>query len=116
MDDQRFDALTRSLPAIRGRRDLLRLLAGGAVSGVATLLGRPGHDAAAHDATRECGKIEDRQRRQQCLKRAKQHNWKHTLVCTGGSPDARPPCGDNPACSCYAAIACNGGFCAVAGG
>ena len=71
MEHNQFDALTRALSSRRAA------LAGG-VGGLATLIGLPGaEEAAAHDATRACRRLNDRARRRACLRRARAHNRTH---------------------------------------
>jgi hypothetical protein len=71
LDADRFDALLRSLSATSSRRTALGLLAGSA-------LGRLGvEDAEAHNTRQKCKKIEDKDRRNRCEKKAKKHRRQH---------------------------------------
>lgn len=65
MDSDRFDILTRMLSS-------RRLTLTGLLGGLTALLAlRSGEDAAAHDPIPACRKIDNPERRRDCLRRAR---------------------------------------------
>ena len=122
MDGERFDAMTKTLAAGPTRRRLLLGLLGGAL-GLLGGLGR--EDADAHNPLRACKKIEDRQRRRRCLRRARQHNALHAAQadclgqadgndCGAGQECSGEVCATPPECgtgSCWGDPLCCSGKC-----
>lgn len=95
MDSDRFDNLTRALGS---RRTVLGGLLG---STAAALLGFavPGN-TAAHDPRPACRRLEDKQKRAACLRRARKHIARHRGQQPGGSPPGgQPPGGQPPGCT-----------------
>src|SRR5215212_10740275 len=92
MDGSRFDTLARTVAAAGSRRFALR----GLVAGVLTLVGgRQTQDAAAK-SVKQCKKIDDKKKRQKCLKKAKQQTIP-TSIPTGGTVVVPPPPTATPA-------------------
>ena len=76
MDPNRFDTLTRSLTAARSRRAAVGVAIGSALA----LLGVHPEQAQAHNPLNKCKKINDKQKRRACIKRAKKHNATHVIA------------------------------------
>jgi hypothetical protein len=74
MDALRIESMLRSLAAAPSRRHTLRLLAG-FLLGSPLAFGRP--DVAAHDKLKKCKKIDDKDKRQRCVKKGKKHRARH---------------------------------------
>src|SRR5215213_200728 len=97
MDGSRFDTLAKTLAASGSRRVALR----GLVAGVLTLVG--GHqtqDAVAAKSVKQCKKIDDKKKRQKCLKKARQQTIPTdipTAIPTGGTVVSPPPPAPTPA-------------------
>lgn len=108
MDGSRFDALTKSLTATGSRRGTLGAL-------LVTSLGLLGWNGAArvqaHDLIGKCKKIEDKDKRKKCLKRARKHKAQHTTRIAGCSTGL-PRCGGSccPAALANATVECGEGF------
>jgi hypothetical protein len=112
MDNSRFDALTRVLSTVGSRRGTI----GGLLAGVLGLLHGAEPDAAiAHNTLKKCKKIEDKDKKRQCVKKAKKHRAQHAApACTptcGGTV-----CGGDNGCggscgTCSAGAVCQGGQC-----
>jgi hypothetical protein len=80
MDGARFDTLTRTLIAAGFRRRAL----GGLLLGTLSLLSWwSGEDAEAHDALKKCKKIDNKAKKQKCIKKAKKHKASHNACLTG---------------------------------
>ena len=91
MDADRFDALSRALSTTPSRRGTLRLLAGSALAG---LLSRGVAETDAHNKLEKCRKIEDKDKRKRCRKKARRHNRQH-------ANEPSPPCvPEAPATTC----------------
>jgi hypothetical protein len=109
MDDFHFDALARSLVTAGSRRRALGGLLAGALGLVRGLDVREG---AAHNALKRCKKIDNKAKKQKCVKKAKKHNRTH-LSCTP-SCDGKS-CGDNGCggvCgACASTHTCDNGRC-----
>ena len=103
MDGEQFDATTKTLAAVPTRRRLLVGLLGGAL-GLRGLLDP--EDAAASHARKRCSKIEDRQRRRRCLRRAVCRGHPDGTDCGGGKQCSGGVCATPPNCS---NTGCNGG-------
>src|SRR5687767_2533669 len=78
MDAGRFDTLTRAFTTARLRRGTLVSLLGGALG----LVGLTETDA--HNALKRCKKIEDKDKRRKCKKKAKKHNATHVAPVPAG--------------------------------
>jgi len=80
MDGSRFDALARTITATGSRRGALGALLAGAL---ALFPGLEVRDGAAHNALKKCKKIDNRARKQRCIKKAKKHKASHNACLTG---------------------------------
>lgn len=74
MAADRFESFLRSLSASPSRRGALGLLTGILLGGSFTLRA---DDVEAHNKLKKCKKIDDRDKRKQCLKKAKKHQAQH---------------------------------------
>jgi hypothetical protein len=90
MDGSRFDTLAKTLAASGSRRLALR----GLVAGVLTLVGGHQTQDAAAKSVKQCKKIDDKQKRQKCLKKARQQTQ---TIPTGGTVVIPPPSTPLPA-------------------
>jgi hypothetical protein len=112
MEPDRFESLLRLLSVSPSRRSAVRLL-GAVVLGSPFALGGAGTDA--HDAVKKCKKLEDKDKKKKCLKKAKKHNAAHC-----GPNCAGKSCGDDGcggACGiCTGGQTCQGGACACPSG
>jgi hypothetical protein len=108
MDGSRFDALTRSFTAAGSRRGTLSAL-------LVTSLGLLGWNGPtpvqAHDLFKKCKKIQDKNKRKKCVKKAKKHKAQHTTQVTACSTGL-PRCAGNccPAALVNASAECGEGF------
>ena len=114
MDHERFDDAARAFGGSASRRAAFRLLASGALGGVAGLLGRDGIAAGCKAAGGKCAKDRDCCSRR-CAKGkctcAKNTHCKGGKVCRQGKCvcDTGVACG--PACPCPDGQACGQGIC-----
>ena len=77
MDADRFDSLLRSFSGSPSRRSALRLLASLLI---ASPLALDIQRLDAHNKLKKCKKLDDKDKRKRCLKKAKKHNATHTAV------------------------------------
>jgi hypothetical protein len=101
MNANRFESILRSLSRSSSRRGALGLLAG-------LVLGRPhtfgSAEIAAHDAMKKCKKIDAKDKKKKCVKRAKQHNATHRTAV----PPPAPTCTDGVKNGAETGIDCGG--------
>ena len=117
MDGPRFDTFTRSLTAARSRRAAVGVALGSALG----LLGVHPEQAEAHNPLKKCKKINDKQKRRACIKKAKKHNATHTVAAPAptGTAACTPNCSGGRNCggdgcsgscgSCSGTETCGGG-------
>jgi len=106
MDGSHFDALIQSFAAAGSRRRAL----GGLFAGVLTIGGHQAVDAAAIKTIKQCKKIKAKNKRQKCIKKAKQIT--QPVVCTPGCSGGRS-CQEGGVCVCPTGTKeCSSGICA----
>ena len=103
MDVGRFDELTRMLAASGSRRSSLRALAGAALAGGLSRLGRREAVAACKKARKRCKKNKDC-----CSKKCRRKKKNGKKKCRGNGPG--PTCLENGA-MCASSNTCCSGFC-----
>jgi hypothetical protein len=108
MDGDRFDQLLRSLAERPSRRAALRLLVGSILGNLVLLTVT---ETEAHDKLKKCKKIDDKDKRKKCVKKAKKHNATHTTqpsACATGLPRCGGDC--CPTALANASVECGEGF------
>src|SRR5688572_13324270 len=92
MDGDRFDQLLRSLAERPSRRATLRLLVSSILGNLVLLTVTA---TEAHDKLKKCKKIDDKDKRKKCVKKARKHNATHTTqptTCATGLPRCGGDC------------------------